>query len=410
MSYIRRYFDDEEVNGHSISDYEKSFKKIYAHGDRVYENEDGRGRILSFSSTMTTLTEDEEEKLIDYGEHGEEIEIEIKELTGEHMPRSSVGQTDRRFGSSTNLPVVVVNRDGHERIRYEPITRTFLVPDIYHNINDYTMEYIKIMRMIEMRWSRTRDTLPESERDKKAILMDGDMYEMKLVKRNITNTDKARDRYEKQIDDLRNEIERIRARSNIRFSDNMIQRFQERGIGAYPMGGGTIMLAKHFECDVDSVYDSRQNRTQPVKLDEEEIETIEGSLYIKGDVYDQSDNIFPINVRGVYLDIPHPHRGNGNSDYIESLCTGEINVSRLENIDEADSKFKDLTKALKTIYLTSIMDTGAKINGKYRERDYRRMHFKNAPEIYSYDDQLHYADRFELDLDEILERGDYDEE
>lgn len=401
MSYIIDYFRDGEYNDIEMSEYEKSFEKIYAHGDEVYHNSEGDGKIFSFTSTIQ-LENDEEDELIDYGENSKTIELYWSDYNEKNpFSISTGGQRDTRNAAFPKLPIQLYYEDTL-LLQFEPMTRTFVIPDIYHNINEFTKEFVQIMRTIEIRWSNSSDTLPESESDKKTILMEGDMYELKKVKDNITNLDDVRERYEKQVNDLREEVELIRSESNISFDRELIQDLQENGIAAYPTGSGSVMFAKQFEIDIDQIADYRTRGEQTYKIPEDDILTMRGSIYFKTRTNSERVSLFPVDLINVYLDKPHPHRNGGNQYDLRKLCTGEIQTNRLETVYDMNKKFNEIIESLRTINLASIMDSYAKVCDTYNTSDYRRIHFLNNLEKYNREDTETYIRDLDLDREEVF--------
>lgn len=409
MSYEGDYF--RERHDYSLSDYEKSFEEIWVHDNKVYPNrhvdeydlpENFRkpnGYIFSFARLPN-----EYKQIMDY-EVDNPVEIEWSELSDSSARIMCVdGQTDTRNNRFT-LPVIVRYRD-RKFIQYDPLTRTMIVPDIYHRINEATREFLRVMKKIEVNWGKSSDTtetkpwLRES-RGKTFSIIDGEMYEMNKIKRNLIDYEAKENSYKRAFEEIKDKLKGSDSGAITMESEYAVVDAAERNIGVYIKNKKDVVFSKNTDITVKKVTRTGLQNS-PTVLPEEKQITTSGILLIHAKKTSDGTELFPITMCGVTTDIGHPHR-YGHRDGVgrfKDMCLGSVRNDDFESLNDVEQKFFELEKAMSCINLDSIACMSDYVDERYNGNHYVRMHLELCPEVYSEELFQRYAEDYSVDDDQ----------
>ena len=385
--YSVNYF--RERGDYELTPYLKTFKKIYCHNDKVYpltgteiqENTDEyiepKGYILSNSRIPNTI----EEEVLSNTE--ECMDYQWNDLSSINpLPQAKEGQLTS-YNDSIRLPVRV-KFAGTVIIQYEPMTRTFIIPDIFHKINDFTETVVETMKQLERQIS-IEQTIQEpwkKERHDNYALIGGNVYKMQEVQNGVLNFEKQKKRHEKALEELMQKLDNV-GEGGISIPSSTAYRLIGEQIGSYITSNGEILFTKQIELKVDKVIrgDIDQMTT---KIPDEFVESTSGVIVIKCKNINNQKEFYPLTMTGFGTDMTHPHRFNSQhyGGDIHNMCVGSVRNGELECTDDVIGKFEEINKAMEVINISSIAST-QEVNNGANDSFYRLVHKITNPEQYN---------------------------
>jgi len=412
--YIYDYF--RERGNYEVTDYEKTFEKIYCHGETAYpyddqerdlpeEYNDPKGYIYSYSRIREQL----ENEIL--SNTTESLELKWKDVSNATNPLLKVDDNQLMIRNNyMKLPVQVKFAE-NKLIQYDPFTRTFLIPDIYHELNEFTNMVLNAMKEVERIWSIRKSVNDPWKNDNKQnyALINGNVYEMKEVKGGMLNFQKERERHRKQLEELMERLDQS-GEGGLTIPSRVAYDLMENQISAYITSEGDILISKQLELKVDKVIATSNDRLA-TSIPDEFVEHTEGKVVIRCKKI-KGNEFYPLMMTGFGSDIAHPHRfregGYGGEDIL-NMCGGDVRNDELQDTYQIIQKFDEIKGAMNVVNIDSIA-SGEAVKNDAEGDFYRTLHMILNPQKYEKNRIINYVEAYARSEEEEQKMLQYMEE
>lgn len=339
MSYIRTYISEE-----SIPEWEDSFDKVYIHGDEL-KNEGVGSALLSFTSVGRSNLD------VQVMKFARCIKIDAQDiLPSFSMENREAGQDDVSLKGGV---MIDVRYNGSTLVQYDPIFRVFIIPDIYHTINQYTSQVRTLCKKLE---SNLDEYISKSDTsDSRLDVIDG-----RLRRSSDVAFDGHYDNFGYILSEIREEFERnikrIRDSETIGFAfrDKMIPKsLAEKGISVYSLDNGVLLASRRVTYTVEAVDSEGLGWLKEIPDEYKVDDSATLVLIMKPrDRFTELDH----SIDYVLMNTPHPHRDGGISECWHRLCTGTVldgGRRIVQDFDDLEEIFDALEEALSIVNVDS---------------------------------------------------------
>lgn len=350
MSYKEGYFDP-------IPEWESQFDKIIVNDDTL-KDEDGTSKLLSY------ITPRRVDQMHFRTNHY--VTIEATDIIEGFSLRGAIGgQTDK---SMIEEMMVHVKHKGRTILQYCPITQTLVIPDIYHQINEFTEMFRELcMELMD----NLEDYLIESE-SSSVVVLDGKTYTLREVD-NVPNglgsigktLSNIRESYKEAIERATSDLE-----VGVPLDEREIKVLHNAGITLYSQDDGMLIAYK----DVKFIVSMATEGGWAVELPEDWKVKDSGTLRVEFQPQDRSKQEIKHVFAGASLDTPHIHRDGGDSDSFHSLCTGSVtrDINGFDTVNKIIDFVEAVEESLETLNLGSPYSSlegylNYKRNSEYRD-------------------------------------------
>lgn len=360
MSYKEAIFEDPP-------DYLGDFQKITCHGNTAYTNDQGRGRIYSYS------TENGNGR-IDYPST-EVITLEELGYDAEFLRQAENVQFDIKR-SSDYLVEVTDNAEDKVILRYDPMMRHFNIPDVFHHDNAYWHRFLEFMEWLEDNWSQAMEV--EAEEDPRKVVIGTNIYKLEgqvgmLSDHTVTTLQDNLQAIQRQVDRRVRQIRQSISR-NVGLPSGMIRSLSQEGISAYSTRDGRVDARRTTEYTLKTLRG--RGDTMAYEMPETYQYHSKATFRLKLKTV-ESDGELPLTVQKVMLDTPHPHRHGGTVDGWKKYCTGDLHIqgTQINGANEVIDIFNDLESTLQTGFLPSFASSNLEsVEGLYNSSTYREVY------------------------------------
>lgn len=386
--------DNNRFSTGRMSEYEKSFRSIIAHDTIKYENPDGTGHIVSYSKLTRGMVTTYPDSIVIK-------QIKENELVDTpESPLARSGQHDITGTGDVKMPVIVLSKTGTFLFSYDPTARVFFACDFYHHDNDFTDWVVNLMRITEKTYE-TKGIWPpklvNGELEKGYIVMNGKMYATQLLTDNIIKCD-IEEKYKSVVDTLQTEIRELRGTNPIGVTKMEADNHAKLGISIYSLTDSSIVFAKTYPIAIDSV--SWEHSPFVYKLKSEFVYEQEVTIMI----ICNGAELYPTQMKTIEINRVHPHRfSNDNNNSFSYICTGNIDMDELRNVDELAKKFDLIAKTLRTVNLSSLAYSDSLWCGKVDNRTYRKEYVRLAHNEMSVETRDRLMRRYDIVSDMLYE-------
>lgn len=336
MSYKESYF--EEI---SEGQWEDQFETIRVHNDTLKSG--GTPALLSNSGSPDD---------VEHFKVPQTISIDIEDVNPDiPNPRDvSNGQTDivSKRGFLLN-----VRYRGSPIIQYDPFREIFNISDIYHRLNSFTDEVIKACKELQ---ENIVEYIEKADEKEEIAIVGGKPYKMEPISDGEFD---GRDGLQKFMDEATDMVDEIieQAKSEVSSGFSVsnrdeVNKLEKNNIYLTSIDNSYIYAYKRTSVNVKAIRGNGVN--WPVELPEDLQNTIEGRIRLKLRNPNNINTELNHRVSGVKLDFPHHHRDMECMNGFQTLCTGHLSLSPVNNIDDLISRFEEVEEALKVINVDSI--------------------------------------------------------
>lgn len=335
MSYDEHYFDQ-------IPEWEDSFDRVIVHGDLIK-----RGTGSTTGSTLVSYEKGDYD--INPVQVSSDIIIDAKDIYSGIEDARPISAHEEGHHSGTGGYMVRVRVDGYDRIMYDPISETMLIPDIYHTITEYTEEFRTLCQKLQ---NNIFDLLETHDESPQIAYINGDAYRLRKV--HNPNYKSNLDRILGNIrDSYEHALNRIRERNNqgLQVDRSIADSLGREGITLYQTDGDAYAYKK-IEYTVDEITD--EGSVWPMGLPENL------QVHDKATVRVQlsRNNIgqgMDYRWEHISSDTPHIHRRGGTGSGFKGICNGTLShIDRnITTVSDLVDLFDKVKKAMKTINVSS---------------------------------------------------------
>lgn len=393
MSFIDSHFREE-----NMTEYEKTFKEIWAHSTKVYDETQDSSSLQCKGKLFSYCSEELQRENIntEFGDCEEKI-FKLDEII---TPETNLMRGDYNSGQLniqppfTDFPIKLQMKHGHSHgyftvAWYNPINRIIVTCDLYHEINTFTNDLLNAIKALEKEWEKMKIEETEIEEiignEKKHMMIDGGLYEVQEINKEFINMNTTQEKYERILQELKrrgggNE-------SNVKLKHEDMVKFCQENIIVRPRGRRKVYFYKEEPLVVDRVLNGDET---PVEIPEDKKRTIDDNIIMieATRTRTNSEALFPLTMNNVYINNPHPHRRTNESginirDFKEVCRGGSHGISRddLTSPEDVVERIEESMRGLRTVNLASPLDTDAYVNGEFLCKDYATFYLRCAEDV-----------------------------
>lgn len=332
MSYQTSYFEP-------MPDWENDFDTVKVHSEEI-KNIGHEGTLLSY-----TLARASNNTVV--FPFDKTIAIDALDLyPGFSMDGATNGQKDMKHSQSLLL---AVKHRGRTVIRYDPIGNVLQIPDIYHDINDYTEKVLTLCKKLINNWTEHIET---GEPDGKYAIFNGQAYRLEPTANLQAGSDLEQefkeigDKFDEAVEQVKQDNE-----TSVSLSKTQIDRLINAGISVYSTNRSCRLIAvKKVDYEVSHLV---KECSWAVELPESD--RVEDSARVKlvlKPIEDEKTRKLGHYVINVQMDTPHPHRDSDTRSGFKDVCTGDLSM-QIHSVDDLVEHFTKFKEALEVINLES---------------------------------------------------------